>query len=137
MGRSALEGLEGVKKVTKGFRGFKEINTVYYDPGVSLTGGSFTASGQYNPDMIGAWFTTSPVGGSGNLEVHRLAHDRECARRGWPVAAGPGVSTVNHDFVNKVGTCNLAVMARHFGVKVMVAAPLASPTRPAATAAPS
>ncbi len=34
VGKEALEGLKGVKRVEKGFRYFKEINTVYYDPGV-------------------------------------------------------------------------------------------------------
>lgn len=26
------------------------------------------------------------------LEAHRLAHDRDCVRRGWPVARGPGAA---------------------------------------------
>jgi hypothetical protein len=34
VGKSALEGLKGVNKVERGFRGFREVNTVYYDPGV-------------------------------------------------------------------------------------------------------
>ena len=34
VGKEALEGLKGVQKVEKGFRNSKEINTVYYDPGV-------------------------------------------------------------------------------------------------------
>jgi len=46
------------------------------------------------------------------------------SRRGidW-VIVGSDRICANGDVVNKVGTCNLAVMARHFGVKVLVAAP--------------
>lgn len=39
------------------------------------------------------------------------------------VVVGSDRICANGDVVNKVGTCNLAVMARHYGVKVMVAAP--------------
>lgn len=42
------------------------------------------------------------------------------------VIVGADRICANGDVVNKVGTCNLAVMARHFGVKVMVAAPLST-----------
>ena len=34
VGQAALEGLDGIRTVKRGFKGFKEINTVYYDPGV-------------------------------------------------------------------------------------------------------
>jgi len=34
VGKAALEGLKGIQKVEKGFRGLREINTVYYDPGL-------------------------------------------------------------------------------------------------------
>lgn len=39
------------------------------------------------------------------------------------VIVGSDRICANGDVVNKVGTCNLAVLARHYGVKVMVAAP--------------
>jgi len=39
------------------------------------------------------------------------------------VIVGSDRICANGDVVNKVGTCNLSVMARHYGVKVMVAAP--------------
>ena len=34
VGRSVLEGLEGIKRVESGFLNHKEINRVYYDPGI-------------------------------------------------------------------------------------------------------
>lgn len=34
VGKSALEGLKGVKRVENGFLKHKEINRVYYDPGI-------------------------------------------------------------------------------------------------------
>ena len=34
VGKAALEGLKGIKKVERGFIGGKEVNTVYYDPGL-------------------------------------------------------------------------------------------------------
>ena len=34
VGKAALEGLKGVTRVEKGFHRFKEINTVFYDPGL-------------------------------------------------------------------------------------------------------
>ena len=39
------------------------------------------------------------------------------------VIVGSDRICANGDVVNKVGTCNLAIMAKHYGVKVMVAAP--------------
>jgi hypothetical protein len=34
VGKAALEGLNGIQKVEKGFEDLKEINRVYYDPGL-------------------------------------------------------------------------------------------------------
>lgn len=42
------------------------------------------------------------------------------------VIVGADRICANGDVVNKVGTANLAIMARHYGVKVMVAAPLST-----------
>ncbi len=39
------------------------------------------------------------------------------------VIVGSDRICANGDVVNKVGTCNLAILAKHYGVKVMVAAP--------------
>ncbi len=39
------------------------------------------------------------------------------------VIVGADRICANGDVINKIGTCNLAVMARHYGVRVMVAAP--------------
>ncbi len=39
------------------------------------------------------------------------------------VIVGSDRICANGDVINKVGTCNQAIMARHYGVKVMVAAP--------------
>ncbi len=49
------------------------------------------------------------------------------SRRGidW-IIVGSDRICANGDVVNKVGTCNLAIMARHFGARVMVAAPLST-----------
>ena len=49
------------------------------------------------------------------------------ARRGidW-VIVGSDRICANGDVVNKVGTCNLAIMARHYGARLMVAAPLST-----------
>ncbi len=41
---------------------------------------------------------------------------------GW-VIVGSDRICANGDVINKVGTCNQAIMARHYGVKVMVVAP--------------
>lgn len=42
------------------------------------------------------------------------------------VIVGADRICANGDVINKVGTCNLAIMARHYGVSVMVAAPLST-----------
>lgn len=42
------------------------------------------------------------------------------------VIVGADRICANGDVVNKVGTANLAIMAKHYGVKVMVAAPLST-----------
>jgi methylthioribose-1-phosphate isomerase len=49
------------------------------------------------------------------------------SRRGidW-VIVGSDRICANGDVVNKVGTCNAAILARHFGARVMVAAPLST-----------
>jgi hypothetical protein len=33
-GNDALKGLKGIRKIERGFRHFREINTVYYNPGM-------------------------------------------------------------------------------------------------------
>jgi methylthioribose-1-phosphate isomerase len=42
------------------------------------------------------------------------------------VIVGADRICANGDVINKIGTCNLAIMARHYGVSVMVAAPLST-----------
>lgn len=43
----------------------------------------------------------------------------------WVIVGADRVCA-NGDVVNKVGTCNLAILAQHYGIKVMVAAPTSS-----------
>jgi len=47
------------------------------------------------------------------LEAHRLAHDRDCARRGWPVAPGPGVAAyVVADLGDPMAAAGFVALAR-------------------------
>ena len=42
------------------------------------------------------------------------------------VIVGADRITANGDVANKIGTCQLAIVAKHFGVKVMVVAPFST-----------
>lgn len=46
-------------------------------------------------------------------------------RIGWVIVGSDRIAA-NGDVCNKIGTCNLAIIARHYGVKFMVVAPVSS-----------
>ncbi len=58
-------------------------------------------------------------------------------RIGWVIVGSDRIAA-NGDVCNKIGTCNLAILARHYGVKFMVVAPVSTcdPDMPAGTDIP-
>ena len=46
-------------------------------------------------------------------------------RIGWVIVGSDRIAA-NGDVANKIGTCNLAIIARHYGVKFMVVAPVST-----------
>ena len=58
-------------------------------------------------------------------------------RIGWVIVGSDRIAA-NGDVANKIGTCNLAIIARHYGVKFMVAAPVSTcdPNTPDGAAIP-
>jgi methylthioribose-1-phosphate isomerase len=93
----------------------KRINAVYAD--------------ETRPWLQGARLTTWELMEDGipaKLVVEGAASALMASDRiGWVIVGSDRIAA-NGDVCNKIGTCNLAIIARHYGVKFMVVAPVSS-----------